>query len=126
MPRILVVDDEPDHRRICAAALYYNGFDVAEAATGYDALRDSNEGVARPDLILLDLQLPDISGFTVLDIIRSRPGFEDLPIICVTGVDDVGPKDIVNRGFVDLLHKPIKIEKLIGMIRKHLPTIDNQ
>ena len=66
---VLVVDDHPGFRRLARRLLERGGFSVAEAATGADAVRDAER--LRPDVVLLDVQLPDLDGFSVAESIRA-------------------------------------------------------
>ncbi len=69
--RILVVDDEPDIRRLVAEALEVTGYDVQTAANGGEAVRTA--GLYLPDLVLLDIMMPDMDGFTVYEKLREKP-----------------------------------------------------
>ena len=106
MTRILVVDDEPDILELVRFGLSSEGFQVDTATTGNEAL----DYVARqkPDLMVLDLMLPDKSGTDVCKQIRSNSAFEDLPIIMLTArgeeVDrvvgfEIGADDYVTKPF---------------------------
>lgn len=123
VPRILVVDDHPDERRILATVLYYNGYDVVEAASGREAVVAAAE--ARPDLILMDLRLPDMTGFLAAEIIRTGLGFIDIPVICVTGMD-VPVERARERGCADVLYKPVYPEDLVRAVHRQLPMAPPQ
>ena len=117
VPKILVVEDNPDQRRILSTILYYNGFDPIEAATGRDAVNAASE--VSPDLILMDLKLPDMTGFLAAEIIQSGMGNKRVPVICVTGLD-ITPAKAKQRGCVDLLLKPVLPEDLIRAVHRVL------
>lgn len=118
MPKILIVDDNPDERRIFRTILYYNGFDTVEAGTGQEAVRVANE--SRPDLILMDVKLPDMTGFLAVEIIQSALDQKDVPVICVTGLD-LTPEQARERGCTDLLIKPVLPEELVRSVHRLLP-----
>ena len=78
---VLVVDDQESNRYTTRLVLQQAGFEVKEAATGYDGLRQAGE---RPDLIILDLHLPDISGIDLCLLLKSSPATARIPVINVT------------------------------------------
>jgi two-component system, cell cycle response regulator DivK len=119
-PRILVVDDDPDDREIYGRILCYNGFDVVFAADGATAL-DRAERYP-PDLVLLDLCLPDMSGLGVLDSLRERLHLELTPVVALSGLrqHDLGGK-VRAAGCARYIEKPASpvavlhsVEDLIG------------
>jgi two-component system, OmpR family, response regulator len=114
IPRVLVVDDEPSIRELVQVALKFHGCAVTTAATGNDALRlaDSN----RPDLIVLDVMLPDIDGFEVVR--RLRAGDNEVPVIFLTARDTTS--DTVTGlalGGDDYITKPFSVEALVARVR---------
>ncbi len=83
--KVLVVDDEPADRKLLADLLAAEGGQVVTARDGREALeRLQNE---RPDLVILDLMMPKVDGFGVVEAIRSRPDWQDVPILIVTAKD---------------------------------------
>lgn len=87
--RILVVDDDPDCRRLAWHALEVAGLNPIEAATGIGAVEKARD--CMPDIILLDLHLPGMSGFEVLRILHAATQTRHIPVLCVTGeADPVG------------------------------------
>jgi two-component system OmpR family response regulator len=112
--RVLVVDDEPSITELVATVLRYEGFEVAVAADGWGALRGASE--FRPDLVILDLMLPDHDGFEVHRRLRDR-GI-DVPVIFLTARD--GTEDKIRGltiGGVDYVTKPFSLEELVARIR---------
>jgi two-component system, cell cycle response regulator DivK len=83
-PRVLVVDDDPDDREIYGRMLCYNGFDVVFAADGATALDQAAQ--YPPDLVLLDLCLPDMSGLSVLEHLRDQPQCVSTPVVALSGL----------------------------------------
>jgi two-component system KDP operon response regulator KdpE len=123
MKRVLVIDDEPQIRRLLSISLGKKGYDVSEAASGFEGIQSIQ--TVRPDLILLDLNLPDIEGSKVLAEIRS---WSSLPVI-VLSVRDRG-SDIVSlldAGADDYLTKPFNVEELLARmnvaLRRSRPDI---
>jgi DNA-binding response OmpR family regulator len=118
--RILVADDEPHIRRILSVLLTEEGFDVAEALDGGDALRriDSDEHF---DLFLLDLRMPKATGLEVLARIRAHPTWRHTPIIMLTAKgQDTDRREALAGGADDFFTKPFSPKKLIARIRELL------
>jgi two-component system OmpR family response regulator len=112
--RVLIVDDEPHITDLLAMALRYEGFEVATASTGRAALREVED--FRPALILLDVMLPDIDGFTVSTrLARAR---STVPILFLTARDTVEDKVRgLTLGGDDYVTKPFSLEELIARVR---------
>ena len=109
--RILVVDDEPGIAELVAAALRFGNHDVSIARDGGEALRMA--GCLRPDLIVLDVQLPDIDGFEVAERLRARSDLT--PIVFLSARDD--PEDEargLDLGADDYMTKPFSVEELLS------------
>ena len=83
IPQVLVVDDEPNIRELVQVALKFHGCSVTTAATGKEALRQADAG--QPDLIVLDVMLPDMDGFEVCR--RLRAAGNEVPVIFLTARD---------------------------------------
>jgi len=112
--RLLVVEDDPTLRELLSASLRFAGFAVSSTATGAEALEAA--AAQRPDLMVLDVMLPDLDGFEVLR--RLRAGGERLPVLFLTARD--ADKDLVTgftSGADDYVTKPFKLEELIARIR---------
>ncbi|HEX2720617.1 MAG TPA: diguanylate cyclase, partial [Candidatus Deferrimicrobium sp.] len=105
-PLVLVVDDDPGSRMLAAASLKKSGYATVEAADGNDAV--SAFGRFRPDLILMDAVMPGMDGFAAIREIRSRPGGERLPILMMTGLDDLASiQKAYEVGATDFATKPV-------------------
>jgi two-component system OmpR family response regulator len=114
IPRVLVVDDEPGIRELVQVALKFHGCAVITASTGNDALRLAASD--RPDLIVLDIMLPDIDGFEVVR--RLRAGRDEVPVIFLTARDTTS--DTVTGlalGGDDYITKPFSVEALVARVR---------
>jgi two-component system OmpR family response regulator len=112
--RVLVVDDEPNIRDLVEVALRFHGFAPVTAATGDEALRQVR--AERPDLVVLDVMLPDVDGFEVCR--RLRADGHDVPVIFLTARDT--PSDTVTGltlGGDDYVTKPFSIDALVARIR---------
>src|SRR5438552_11513343 len=111
--KVLLVDDEPDLVATVNEALQADGrFEVRIASNGFDAGMMVKE--YRPDLIILDVMLPDINGKEVCHRVRQDNTMEDVRIICISGmVEEDKIQDLRLSGADDFLHKPFEIEELI-------------
>ena len=114
---MLVVDDEEHITELVAMGLGYNGFEVAKASTGREAL--DAIGKVRPDLVVLDVMLPDLDGFEVAKRLRQREGAgTHLPVIFLTARDTTHDKVSGLRiGGDDYVTKPFSIEELIERVK---------
>ena len=114
IPSVLVVDDEPNIRELVQVALQFHGCAVTTAGTGKDALRQAETD--RPDLIVLDVVLPDLDGFEVCR--RLRSGGNEVPVIFLTARDT--SSDTVTGlalGGDDYVTKPFSVESLVARVR---------
>jgi two-component system, OmpR family, response regulator len=114
IPAVLVVDDEPNIRELVQVALQFHGCSVTTAATGKDALRQAEAD--RPDLIVLDVMLPDLDGFEVCR--RLRASGNEVPVIFLTARDT--SSDTVTGlalGGDDYVTKPFSVESLVARVR---------
>jgi two-component system OmpR family response regulator len=112
--RVLVVDDEPNIVDVISMALRYQGFEVAEAGTGAEAL--SQVRAFHPHLILLDVMLPDMEGFDVAARLGAQRA--DVPIIFLTARDSTEDKVRgLTTGGDDYVTKPFSLEELVARIR---------
>jgi two-component system OmpR family response regulator len=112
--RLLVVDDEPGIRELLTASLRFAGFDVLPAADGEEALRLAEQ--YRPDLVVLDVMLPDLDGFTVTRRLRERG--RQMPVLFLTARDETSDKiNGLTVGGDDYVTKPFSLEEVVARIR---------
>jgi two-component system, OmpR family, KDP operon response regulator KdpE len=112
--RILVVDDEPPIRKLLRASLGVQGFEVAEAANGAEARAFLNESL--PDLIILDLGLPDVPGHEVLRQWRAKDVATPV-VILSSRTDEAGIVEALELGADDYVTKPFSSKELVARIR---------
>ena len=111
---IVVVDDEPSIRELLVASLHFAGFEVNTAASGSEAIEVIEK--VQPDLIVLDVMLPDIDGFTVTRRIRQE-GI-NAPVLFLTARDDTQDKIMgLTVGGDDYVTKPFSLEEVVARIR---------
>lgn len=115
MLKILIVDDEADIRQILTYNLQKEGFQVFEAGTGEEGIRITKEVV--PDLILLDVMMPEMDGIEVCETLRRTPGFENILICFLTARnEDYSQIAGLDAGADDYVAKPVKPKVLISRI----------
>jgi len=113
MSRVLVVDDEPQILRALAINLRARHYEVFTAATGAEAL--ATAASHPPDLVILDLGLPDIDG---IEVIRGLRGWSDAPIVVLSGRTDSADKvDALDAGADDYVTKPFGVDELMARMR---------
>jgi two-component system OmpR family response regulator len=112
--KLLVVEDEPNIRELLATSLRFAGFEVHVAADGATAIKQAN--THQPDLVVLDVMLPDMDGFTVTRKLRASGRI--LPIVFVTARDSVEDKvKGLTVGGDDYVTKPFSLEEVVARIR---------
>ena len=115
--RFLVVDDEPAIRRFLRTSLTAHGYQVTEAADGQAALGEVRRNP--PDILVLDLGLPDVDGFEVIR--RLREGGSTVPIIVLSSrADEAGKVQALDLGADDYVTKPFGVDELLARIRAAL------
>jgi two-component system OmpR family response regulator len=122
MRRILVVDDEPDIRVLVHEALTMAGYDVTTAANGAEAV--SKAAATLPDLVLLDIVMPDADGFTVYERLRAKPVGLVCPIIFLTAKTEIDDKLLgFEKGAADYVTKPFHVRELVARVKVHLQEL---
>ncbi len=122
LPKILVVDDEPQIQRFLKPSLIASGYTPLSAMTGAEALRAF--AVSEPDAIILDLGLPDVDGKAVIEAIRQS---SQVPIIVLSARDREGEKiEALDLGADDFVNKPFAIGELLARIRSALRRRANE
>ncbi len=113
--RILVVDDEPDLLLLLQEHLTQEGFGVLTASAGMQAI--SMARAEQPDLILLDVMMPGVSGFDVCNILQDFPETREIPVIFLTAITETKRKVMgLNLGADDYVTKPFDLRELTARV----------
>lgn len=116
---ILIVDDEPANLNVLSEVLIAEGYDVAIANNGERAITIVNRQL--PDLILLDIHMPDMDGFAVCQTLKASPKTSAIPIIFMTALNDIESKvKGFELGALDYITKPFNVRELLARIKNHL------
>ncbi len=119
MKTILIADDKPAGRDLVRTVLDSCGYEVIEAVDGKDALRQARQ--AHPDLIILDLHMPELDGFQVIAELRRNTEFALTPIVALTASAMQGDRErAMTSGFTAYLTKPIRLSELRGVVERQL------
>jgi len=116
---VLIVDDTPENIQVISGILYQKGVNITIAQSGREALKTASR--QRPDLVLLDIIMPEMNGFEVCKRLKKNPATKDIPIIFLTAKTQ--PEDIVKGfelGAVDYVTRPFNPAELLSRVFTHL------
>lgn len=117
---ILIVDDTPENLQVLGNLLEQQGYEVLVATNGADALENAMS-IPMPDLILLDVMMPDMNGYEVCTRLKGAESTKDIPIIFVTAMsDDSNEETGLAMGAVDYIRKPFKLPLVMARVRNQL------
>ncbi len=118
MKRILIVDDEETNQRLLKALLKAKGYETLEAYDGAEGVKIARE--YRPDLILMDIQVPEVDGMEAFEILQSDPLTMNIPVIALTSYAMSGDREkFMSIGFRDYIAKPIAINDFLAVVDYH-------
>ncbi len=115
---ILLVEDDQDTSEILRLFLEREGYDVALAAEGGEALRLLRER-GEPDLILLDLAMPGMDGWGFMDALARHPRWVGTPVVVLTASWDVSAQDVLALGADGMLRKPVMPDELLATVERY-------
>jgi two-component system cell cycle response regulator DivK len=119
MSLILIVEDNEKNMKLVRDVLQAKGYDTIEAVTGEEGIRLATE--RKPDLILMDIQLPGINGIEALRALRGNPETAKIPAVAVTAsVMQQDRKHITEAGFDGYLGKPLNLKEFLDTVRAML------
>ena len=116
--RILVVEDNEKNMKLFRDVLGASGFRTLEATTGGEAVDMASEHT--PDLVLMDIQLPDLDGVQALHRLRSDARTATIPVLALTAQAMRGDRErFLAEGFDGYVSKPVNVRELVGIVRQH-------
>jgi adenylate cyclase len=116
---VLVVDDVPTNVTLLANALGHQGYDVKTATNGKNAIAAAQDAI--PDVVLLDIMMPDLDGYSVCERLKTHPLTRDVPVIFVSAVYDAASKvKAFKAGGADYITKPFQIEEVLARVEHQL------
>ncbi len=117
--KILVVDDNKLNRELARQVLIYHGYEILEAENGQEGVRLAKE--ARPDLILMDIQMPVLDGLEATRILRGDPETRHIKVLALTSYAMKGDREkAMAAGMDDYITKPIDIHALPVIVKKYI------
>ncbi len=118
--KVLVVDDEPDIVEFLEKTLRADGYLVLPAYDGIAALDMAS--TEKPDLIILDIMMPMMSGYEVCEQLKSNPATQQIPVLCVSSAHSADARaKSMRSGAVNLVTKPFLPQELLAQVRRYLP-----
>ena len=119
--RILIIEDDILNRALFCALLEDSGFDVEPVSDEREAVETAQR--FDPDLIIMDIQLPHISGLKLIEMIKRNPGLAHVPVLAVTGYVGQGEERRVRRaGASEYLPKPVSIQPFMAAVERLIPS----
>ena len=112
--RVLIADDFKDTRKLIKLLLEKNGYEVIEAADGYEAVKQAVKN--RPNLILMDIAMPVMDGIQATQAIRRHYDLTEVPILAVTAYGDFYNERARDVGCNDVIQKPVEIGKIPPLV----------
>ena len=117
--KILVIDDNKQSRMLAVDLLSYRGYEVVAAADGAQGIRMAKE--ERPDLIIMDIQMPDMDGFSALKMLKDDLETKEIKVIAITALAMKGDMEkVLDAGFDSYMSKPIDTRRLPELVKEIL------
>lgn len=117
--KILIIEDNVKNRKILADILVFHKYEVLEAVNGEKGIEIAKE--QKPDLILMDIQMPVMDGYAAAKILKSDSGTKHIGIIAITSYAMLGDRQkALDAGMDDYVSKPFNIIEVLGLIKKYL------
>ncbi len=124
-PQILLVDDNPTNLQVLYQTLASGGYRLLAARSGKDAISIAQR--AQPDLILLDVMMPDMDGFETCSRLKADSRTQDIGIIFLSALTEPSEKVRgLDLGAVDFVNKPFQAQEVLARVRTHLTILDLQ
>lgn len=117
--RVLIVEDNELNMKLFNDLLEANGYQTMQTRDGIEALKIARE--EKPDLVLMDIQLPEVSGLEVTKWLKEDDNLKNIPVVAVTAFAMKGDEEKIRQGGCeDYLSKPISVAKFLAVVEKHL------
>jgi CheY-like chemotaxis protein len=116
--RVLIADDFKDTRKLMKLLLEKNGYEVIEAADGYEAVKQAVK--SRPNLILMDIAMPVMDGIQATQAIRQHYDLTEVPIVAVTAYGDFYNDRARDAGCNDVVQKPVEITQIPPLVERYV------
>lgn len=122
MPSILIIDDDDDLRTLLVYYFQSLGFDALETTNGIDGLAVAHH--QKPDVVILDINMPNIDGFTTLETMRQNPKTKDIPVVVLSSFDHVDNRTQIHKtGCTAFACKPIELDLLRQFIEEAMEGV---
>lgn len=122
---VLIVEDNELNMKLFHDLLEAHGIDTIECNNGLEVLKIARE--KKPDLILMDIQLPEVSGLDVTRWLKDDPSLKEIPVIAVTAFAMKGDEEKIREGGCeDYISKPISVTRFLEVIQKYLGAVENK
>lgn len=119
MPRVLYIEDDANNRMLVRRILMASGFEVEEAENAMKGIRMAEQNP--PDLILMDISMPDMDGLTATTRIRNTPSIASIPIVALTANVMQGDKErTLNAGCDGYIGKPIDVDTFVDLVAQYI------
>lgn len=116
---ILYIEDNPDNRVLVRRLLFHEGYNTLEAENAEDAMKVLAE--SRPNLILMDINMPDVDGYTLTSRIKSMPEMANIPVVAITANVMRGDRErVLQAGCDGYIEKPIDVDNFLDQIAQFL------
>lgn len=119
---VLLIEDNEANRYLARFILEKNGFEVVQAANGVEGVRLGLERT--PDLVLMDIEMPEMDGYEAAGLLRANPATARVPIMAFTSYAHPSDRErALERGFSDYLEKPFEVDEFVRRVLRLLPPI---
>jgi CheY-like chemotaxis protein len=113
--KVLIVEDNPDSREMLSFILRYEGYKVFTASDGSEGINQAKN--ASPDLIISDLEMPNIDGIEMVKTLRDLPEYEKVPILILSAYDNDSLNQAIQVGATQAMRKPIEFDSLVSTVK---------
>ncbi|WP_457639124.1 response regulator [Persephonella sp.] len=116
MKKILIIDDNSQNRLLIKMVLQKKGYSIIEAEGGMEGINTARQ--MHPDLILLDMMMPEIDGWKVLQMLKEDSETKNIPVVVFTALDSIENIESIQQYIKGIIYKPLDINRLYSVIEK--------